>query len=199
MPPPGAPRPDDATRDALATWLETRSIAPARRSRIRDARRFIGSIARSTRTRSAICWRSTSMRRRCCRPTIRATASTTSPTCSACRRRCSSATWARPEKISALAVGDPAIAPTDADLSRPLRPDPDAAHRRPAARHPRRHASIHETFPLDGEYVIKPKLLADERRVHPRSGVSASGRNHRRRRSACTWRQSARPRISRHR
>ena len=29
---------------------------------------------------------------RCCRPTIRATASTTSPTCCRCRRRCSSAT-----------------------------------------------------------------------------------------------------------
>ena len=48
--------------------------------------------------RSAICWRSTSTRRRCCPPTIRASASTTWPTCWACRRCCSSATSPRPRR-----------------------------------------------------------------------------------------------------
>ena len=68
-------------------------------------------------TRSAICWRSTWMRPRCCRPTTPPSASTTSPTCSACRRRCRSAISRRRQRISALAVGDhvasvPAATPT---------------------------------------------------------------------------------------
>ena len=50
-------------------------------------RRCIASIAPSTRTRFATCSRSTSTPRRCCRPTHRATDSTTSRTRSACRRR----------------------------------------------------------------------------------------------------------------
>ena len=73
-------------------------------------------------------------------PTIRATASTTSPTCSASRRCCSSATWARPRRSARWRSAIRRMPPTDDDVSRALRSDADAPHRRPAARHPRRHA-----------------------------------------------------------
>ena len=88
MPPPGMPRPDAATLDAFVeSSRNDASIEPRRRTHVPAARRFTGSIAPNTPTRFATCWRSKSMPPRCCRPTMRAAGSTTSRTCSACRRR----------------------------------------------------------------------------------------------------------------
>ena len=50
------------------------------------------SIGPSTPTPSETCWGSRSTPGPCCRPTTGRTASTTTPTCCRCRRRCSSAT-----------------------------------------------------------------------------------------------------------
>ena len=134
-----------------------RSTAPARHGRIRDARRCIGSIAPSTRTPSATCSPSTSTPRRCCRPTIRATASTTSRTCSASRRRCSSATWAPPKRSARWRSAIPSLPPTD----QTYRVRFDLTQTRHIDGLPlgtRGGTLVRETFPLDGEYIIKPKL-----------------------------------------
>ena len=77
-----------ATLDRLPRRSRPRSIAlPRRRARIRAPRRCIGLNRTDTPTPSAICSICRSTRRRCCRATTRAKASTTSPTCSACRPR----------------------------------------------------------------------------------------------------------------
>src|SRR5207244_9058706 len=61
------------------------------------------------------------------------------------------------DKISALAIGDSAITPVDYSY----RPASDATHTQHLEGLPlgtRGGILIHHTFPLDGEYVIKPKL-----------------------------------------
>ena len=137
------------------------------------------------------------MRRRCCRPTIRATASTTSPTCSACRRRCSSAICRRADEISALAVGDPAIGPSVADLSRPRRRRRRSSTSK-ACRSARAAASLvqpdvpaRRRVRLQGEAARRPtwdRSAGSSIRSSSRSSSTAS---------ACTWRRSAaRPRTS---
>ena len=81
------------TTVSSAGWRPS-STGPRPTIRTRGApRRSTGSTGPSTTTRCAISstWRSTS--RSCCRPTGPATASTTSPACSASRRRCWSAIW----------------------------------------------------------------------------------------------------------
>ena len=88
------------TRGVQRRARRRRSIAPRPAASIPARRRSIVSIAPSTPTRSAICWRSTWTSRRCCRPTIRPPGSTTSRTCSASRRRSSKATR-RPRPRSA--------------------------------------------------------------------------------------------------
>ena len=102
MPPAGRPRPDEATYESLVSYLETsldrvgrgpsqsrphRHLPPAESNRIpeRDPR-----PAR----------RSTSTSPRCCRKTMRATASTTSASAGS-RRRCWSATWRRRRRSAA--------------------------------------------------------------------------------------------------
>ncbi len=92
MPPQGMPRPEPHVYKSMVAWLTT-SLDGASASNPNPGR---ASIHRLNRTEygnaSATCstWRST--RPSSCRPTTRATASTTSPACCACRRRCSSST-----------------------------------------------------------------------------------------------------------
>ena len=104
----GAGVPTRATLDAFAGLArsEARSGGRARP----EPRPPDVPAAESRRVRAldrGHCSRSTSTSRRSCRPTPSATTSTTSPTCSRSRRRCSKATCARPAASAALAVGDP--------------------------------------------------------------------------------------------
>ena len=140
MPPAGVRRPDAASYDGLAASLEAaldRAAGahpnPGRRAASAEPRRVRQRHPRSAGARRR-------RRRRCCRPTIRATASTTSPTCSGFRPCCSSATVGAAGRISALAVGDPRSHRRLRDVTR-VRQDSVAgpAHRGPAARHRRRH------------------------------------------------------------
>ena len=119
---------EDAPRRRCGGAAESRRSGPAspesRRIRQRDSR---SAGARRRR------------RRRCCRRTIPRTASTTSRTCWASRRRCWSAISSAARKISALAVGDPQIAPSESTY-RFARTCRRTSTSRAAARHPRRLA-----------------------------------------------------------
>ena len=142
MPPQGAPRPDDAAQTALRHLARDDASTAASAARPNPGRPASASAQpRRVPERHP---RSARARRRCrvaaAAPTIRATASTTSRTCWASRRRCSSATWARPRRSARWRSAIRRIAADRRDLSRALRPDADAPHRRPAARHARRHA-----------------------------------------------------------
>ena len=97
MPPPGgsAARPRDRGW-ARRAGSKPRSTPPPRKTPIRATSRCIGSIARNTRTPSAICSRWRSMLPGCCRRTISANVSTTSRTHCRFRRRSSSSTSRRP-------------------------------------------------------------------------------------------------------
>ena len=95
MPPAGHRRPDEPTLDAFVTWLENELDREAAAHPDPGRPPIIGSTGSSTATRSATCWLWRSIRDRCCRPTSRTTASTTSPRSSRCRRRCSSGTCSR--------------------------------------------------------------------------------------------------------
>ena len=98
------------------------------------------------------------LRRRCFPPTTRATASTTSPTCSACRRRCSSATSPRPRRSagsrSANATRRPAqvtyTVKGDLSQNQTLEGQPLGT---------RGGTTIRHNFPVDGEYLIRLSLL----------------------------------------
>ena len=193
MPPQGAPRPDEAT------LRRARRVARDRaRSRGGRAARIPGRplLHRLNRAEYANAIRDLlgarrRRRRRCCRPTTRRTASTTSPTCSASRRRCSSATCRRPTKISALAVGDPAIRPRQRHLPRPPGPVAGPAHRRPAARHASAACSSRHTFPLDGEYVFQVEAVPHEPRHRCAASSTRTSSRSPSTASACTWRRSA--------
>ena len=173
MPPQGAPRPTQPRADAHARVArDARSIAPRRPSRIpgrpllhRLNRAEYANAIRDLLALDVDVGVAAAARR--CRPT----ASTTSPTCSASRRRCSSAIWRRPAEISALAVGDPATRPASdtyrvrQDLSQ------DRAHRRAAARHASAALLVRHTFPLDGEYTFQVKLFRTNLGIDPRPRV----------------------------
>ena len=61
------------------------------------------------------------------------------------------------DKISALAIGDPAMAPIDTSY----RPAADSTHTQHVEGLPlgtRGGMLIHHTFPVDGDYIIRPKL-----------------------------------------
>ena len=112
MPPQGSPQPDAETRAGARLVPDDDSLDQRSRgaSESRPAARASAEPRRVRRTPSAICWRSTSTRRRCCRPTTRRTDSTTSPTRWASRPCCSSGTWRRPARSarSRLATRTPA-------------------------------------------------------------------------------------------
>ena len=84
------------------------------------------------------------------------------------------------EKISALAIGDASIVPGDETYR--VRYDlTQTQHIEGLPLGTRGGVLISQTFPLDGEYVIKPKLWRTNVGLHPRPGASAPGRDHDRR------------------
>ena len=166
MPPPGIRRPDNATYDAVAGWLES-ELDRAAAAHVNPGRP--ASLHRLNRTEYANAVRDliavTSMLRRCCRRTSRRTASTPTPMRSRCSRRCWIATVSAAAKIARLAVGDPTIPPaferygalkgnsneqTYLWQTERLGEDfPLGSRGGIAARH---------YFPVDGEYVFKMRL-----------------------------------------
>ena len=160
MPPANLPRPDATTLCRVGSSLETSldRIAAAKPNPGRPAHGAPSESCRihQRRPRSA-CGRNR-WPGRCSRPTIRATASTTSATCCRSRRACSSAIcWRRPRSAvrrSAIRRCAPArrpikcrpAAPADDRLSEDL---PFGSRGGIAVRH---------NFPLDGEYVVKVDL-----------------------------------------
>ena len=166
MPPAGMPRPDSATVDEsgrlrLETALD-RAAAGAAESR--RARRCTASIAPSTptpiRDLLALDIDAASL----LPPDDSSAASTTTRTCSGCRRRCSNATCRRRRRS---ARSPSAIPSHRRRLTRPIGCAATCRRTRTSrgCRSARAAAcSSRHTFPLDGEYVIKVKLLADEPR-----------------------------------
>ena len=165
--------------DVRAPWRrgsKTRSIARRPRIPIRAARCCTGSIAPNTPTRFAICWRSTSTRRRCCRQTTRASgfdniADVLGVSPALMERYLSAA-----DQVSALAVGDPAILPALVHLSRARRHVAVRSRRRAAARHARRadgaaHAAARRRIRDQGQ------AAADQPRLGPRPRVSPAARD----------------------
>ena len=130
--------------------------------------------------------------RRCCRRTTRWTASTTTPTRSACRRRCSSGTSRRPRRSARSPSATPRSAPSSETYR--IRGDASQTSQNEALPPGTRGGlmALH-TFPLDGEYVIKVKLL--EINLGSIRGLEyrASARGHCRWR-ACAARAGRRPR-----
>ena len=158
MPPQGVRRPDPQALQAFVAYVEDgldRDAVGASRPGPADA--APAEPRRIHATPSATCWRSTWTWPRCCRPTTRPSASTTSPTCSACRRRCRSATSRRPH----------ASAPSPSAIRR-LRAGSDT-YRVPQDLSQNQHVEglplgtvgglrVRHTFPLDGEYDFQTKL-----------------------------------------
>ena len=120
-------------------------------------------------------------RRRFCRATIRATASTTSPSASF-RRRCSSDILSAAQKISRLAIGSPMRSPGgDTILLPPDLTQEDHFDELPFGT--RGGTLVHYTFPLDGEYEIQLRLTRDRNEARRRPDRIASGRGDARRRA----------------
>ncbi len=157
MPPPSAPRPDDATRDALATWLETAldRAGAAHPNPGRPALHRLNRVEYQNAIRDLLAL------------DVDAAALLPPDDSSYGFDNVADVLGVSPilieryvgaaEKISALAVGDPAIAPTD----QTYRVRFDLTQTRHIDGLPlgtRGGTVIHETFPLDGDYVIKPKL-----------------------------------------
>ena len=113
MPPPSMPRPDNATYDAVAAWLETElDRAAARASESWPAGGSPSAQShgiRQRRSRSA--GRRDRRRARCCRPTRRPTASTPTPTRSAIEPALLDRYLTAAAKIARVAVGDPTLRP----------------------------------------------------------------------------------------
>ena len=138
MPPAGLPRPDEPLTTHLSPHWKPRSTGPRRTPIPAAPTPSAVSTAPSTRTPSAICWRSTSTSRRCC-PADDAshgfdnvTVGDLSPTL--LERYISAA-----QKISRLAVGSPVTLARRRHHQPAARPHPGGALRRAAARHARRH------------------------------------------------------------
>ena len=89
---------------------------------------------------------------RCCRPTSRATASTTSPKCCACRRRISISTSPRRATSACDAVGSPAASADARGLSH--RSANHTAHVDGLPLGTRDGLVVEHYFPADGEYVF---------------------------------------------
>ncbi len=193
MPPAGMPRPDAAhARGAASPISRRRSTAPRWHGPNPGPASAAPPEPRGVRQRHPRpAGARGRRRRRCCRRTIRPTASTTSPTCSACRRRCSSATCRRRRRSARSRWAARRSRAELGDLSRPRRRLADRA-RTTACRSARAAACWPtHTFPLDGEYVIKVKLL--ETNLGSIRGLEddARARDHASTASACCWRRSA--------
>ena len=182
MPPPSAPRPDDATRDALATWLETAldRAGAAHPNPGRPALHRLNRVEYQNAIRDLLAL------------DVDAAALLPPDDSSYGFDNVADVLGVSPilieryvgaaEKISALAVGDPAIAPTD----QTYRVRFDLTQTRHIDGLPlgtRGGTVIHETFPLDGDYVIKPKLWRTNVGFIRGLAVLASGGSDRRRRA----------------
>ena len=137
MPPQGLPRPDDSTYStvllAIEKDLDTAPLNPGRTDTFRRLNRTeYQNAIRDLLARRCGC------RRRCCQPTNRATASTTSPS-AIFRPRCSSATHRAAQKISRLAVGSPVRSPGGDTINLPPDLTQEEHFDELAARHARRH------------------------------------------------------------
>ena len=120
MPPPNMPQPSAEDRRALMSWLETSLDAASAASPNPGRTETLRRLNRTEyKTPSEICSRSTSMRRRCCRPMRAVMASTTSR--SATSRRCCSIGISRPRRKSAVSRSEA--------RKRPCRPTPSACRR----------------------------------------------------------------------
>ena len=184
MPPVGMPHPDKAALDAFAGV--PRSVDRRRRggaSQPRTHRPAPAQPCRVRQRRCAICWRSTSTSRRCCPPT---TAAYGFDNIARRARR--------------LAGADGALPVGGLESQRPGRRQPedhadgrDVPRARPtsrrtitskACRSARAAAcSIRYTFPVDGEYVIQPRLYRETVNIIRGLEVAARSRGHLRRRA----------------
>ena len=123
------------------------AIAWRRSNPIPAARRSIASTAPNTPTPFAICSRSTSTLRSCCRPTTSATDSTISATCCRCRLCCWSAISLRqPARSARHAVGDTELPAVLSDLRRSARAQAGRSHGRRPCRSARAAAPRRATF-----------------------------------------------------
>ena len=192
MPPPGSRRPDNATYDAVAAWLEAeldRAAAPQPESG--PARRTcIASIAPNTPTRFAICWAWRSIRRRMLPPDAQAHGFDTNADALSMEPALLDRYLTAAAKIARLAVGDPTLPPAVErytavkgnsneqtwlwQTDRLGEDFPLGSRGGIAARH---------YFPVDGEYVLKVRLAQDLRRRHPRPERAERDRDSRRRRA----------------
>ncbi len=182
MPPQSAPHPDAATREALVAYLQTtldRAAGVAQGAHPDPGRPLVHRLnraeyANAIRDLLALEVDPSSL----LPPDDPATASTTSPTCSASRRCCSSAIWRPPEKSARW----PSAIPTSA---RPARPT--------ASGRTRRRTSHIEGLPLGtvggmlakprcrstARYVLAIHAVPDQPRGHARPRVPAPARDHR--------------------
>ena len=159
MPPAGMPRPDHATSDGLASWLE-REIDRAAAANPNPGtkapfHRLNRAEYQNVDSRSARRWRSTSAI--CCLRTMPATASTTSAACLKINQPLMERYLSAARRISRIAMGS-ADAPATS-LTVRLRPDLPQfdRRRRPAVWHTRRHG--------DSAHVPARRRLRDQAAV----------------------------------
>ena len=157
MPPQGAPQPDEAARTSLADWLET-TIDVASAARPNPGRPALHRLNRAE-YQNAI--------RDLLALDVDAASLLPADDSSYGFDNVADVLGVSPillerymgaaERISALAIGDPAIAPTDTTYR--VRFDlTQTGHIEGLPLGTRGGTLIRETFPLDAEYVIKPKL-----------------------------------------
>jgi len=171
MPPAGMPRPDQATYNSVATFLETEldRAATAKpnpgklpllhrlsRTEYENAIRVLLALDALPRR-----W----IIRSCCRPIIRAAASITSRICCSCRPPSWSVIWMPREKSAAWPWADPSL-PVMVNSYR-LSPEQTQDTRVDALPFGTRGGlGVRTYFPLDGDYVIKFELAGAAREAH---------------------------------
>jgi len=157
MPPQGAPRPDDATQAALVTWLET-TIDRASAARPNPGRPALHRLNRAEYQNAIRDLLALDVDAAALLPPDDSSygfdnvADVLGVSPALLERYLGAA-----EKISALAIGDPSRPPTDETYR--VRFDlTQTRHIDGLPLGTRGGTLIRETFPLDGEYIIKPKL-----------------------------------------
>ena len=159
MPPPGRWRPDAGLlRDPRQIYRDRTRSPGGGQAQSGTARRSIASIGPNTPTRSAICWRSRSMLRTCCRPTTSATASTISATCCRYRRCCWNGISRRPARSAGWPSATPRLPSSYQTYAIPhgLNQRDRMSEDMPLGS--RGGTSISHRFPVDGEYEISVGL-----------------------------------------
>ena len=157
MPPQGAPRPDEATQAALVTWLET-TIDRASAARPNPGRPALHRLNRAEYQNAIRDLLALDVDAAALLPPDDSSygfdnvADVLGVSPALLERYMGAA-----EKISALAVGDPSLPPTDETYR--VRFDlTQTRHIDGLPLGTRGGTLVRETFPLDGEYIIKPKL-----------------------------------------